>query len=374
MILTTNKKPIKVIFKIIEKMIIFLISFLLALTFLEIVLRISPANFPIGKPWQNSGYYTLDSNRIYRIKANQQTSKSAISDKDGFRFNPSHKKVGSNQQRIAMVGDSFTYGHGVLHHQTYPFFLEKKLNSLGYDIWVDNAGVPGYGPDQEFVYLKEEIIPKIRPDFIIWNLSLNDEFDSNEACLFRKHRDTYYQLSGRLNSLYFTQYYPPLLPKIIRESKLLSFLLSLFPERYTLGCTQNKKISGEEFAEKLNFLLNEVKVLLSSSNAQLLVTIIPDKHILSGAQEYEHRQNRKKILTATIQQADVPFFDFNTPVANFIFSCNQNGVNRVLGVAADNAASELFFEEKEFYSPHLNQLGNEVAAEVLSKEVEKLLN
>lgn len=85
----------------------------------------------------------------------------------------SHQKTNS-KFRILVVGDSFTFGHGVEDYQTYPARLENFLRESNSKIEVINAGyASGFSPDSYYLYLQEEGF-KLMPDlvimgFFVWN-------------------------------------------------------------------------------------------------------------------------------------------------------------------------------------------------------------
>ena len=59
-------------------------------------------------------------------------------------------------RRVLCVGDSFTFGAGLLDDQTMPARLEVALNGPGPTRWeVLNFGVEGYGTDQQWLYFSE---------------------------------------------------------------------------------------------------------------------------------------------------------------------------------------------------------------------------
>jgi len=71
--------------------------------------------------------------------------------------------------RAVVLGDSFTFGHGVDNDKTYAADLESMIPESE----VLNAGVQGWGHDQQLLWLKEEGL-KYRPDLIIWGFSSAD--------------------------------------------------------------------------------------------------------------------------------------------------------------------------------------------------------
>ena len=72
--------------------------------------------------------------------------------------------------RIVVVGDSFVFGSGgVETSDRFTDILEKSTKNIE----VINMGVPAYGSDQEYLYLKTEGL-KYRPDLIILCAFEND--------------------------------------------------------------------------------------------------------------------------------------------------------------------------------------------------------
>lgn len=87
-----------------------------------------------------------------------------------------------NSFQILALGDSQTFGFGVLDHETYCVRLEEILAARHpeLDIRVVNAGVPGYGTVDEVVWLRERG-REVDPDLIVAQfLSVND-FKINRA-------------------------------------------------------------------------------------------------------------------------------------------------------------------------------------------------
>ncbi|MEO7973836.1 MAG: SGNH/GDSL hydrolase family protein, partial [Thermoanaerobaculia bacterium] len=64
--------------------------------------------------------------------------------------------------RIAVFGDSFTFGEEVGDEETFAHQLEQLLP----EVEVLNFGVHGYGHDQELLYLREAL-PLFRPDIVL---------------------------------------------------------------------------------------------------------------------------------------------------------------------------------------------------------------
>ena len=78
------------------------------------------------------------------------------------------------RHRVALVGDSFTFGLEVSYEQTWGYRLER---ALGGDVQVLNFGVDGYGVDQAYLRYARDVRPW-RPDVVIFGLITHDLFRS----------------------------------------------------------------------------------------------------------------------------------------------------------------------------------------------------
>ena len=74
------------------------------------------------------------------------------------------------RHRIALVGDSFTFGLEVRYEQTWGHQLEQ---ALGADYQVLNFGVDGYGTDQAYLRYRRDVVPW-HPDVVILGLVSDD--------------------------------------------------------------------------------------------------------------------------------------------------------------------------------------------------------
>ncbi|MDQ1257491.1 MAG: hypothetical protein QG656_2096, partial [Candidatus Hydrogenedentes bacterium] len=95
-----------------------------------------------------------------------------------------------NEFRIAMVGDSFTYGGTTELQDTVPKTLERFLSSCGLmtkEVSVINAGVFGYGPWQEREFLLERGFP-LEPDLVILQLYLTNDIENTLSKVGKKLR------------------------------------------------------------------------------------------------------------------------------------------------------------------------------------------
>jgi len=98
-----------------------------------------------------NGLYDLNKDGIRTVSADRSVS--YVPDKDVLR--------------IAIFGDSFTFGYDVPYENTWGYYLENDLKSLGIKAEVLNFGVGGYGFDQAFLRWKKSGY-KFSPHIVIF--------------------------------------------------------------------------------------------------------------------------------------------------------------------------------------------------------------
>lgn len=88
-------------------------------------------------------------------------------------------------KRILYLGDSVTFGYRLKHDaETYPHLIEKRLEQGRWpEIETINAGVGGYSPWQEHLYLVREGM-KYEPDLVTVSFILNDVTEKLELSRF----------------------------------------------------------------------------------------------------------------------------------------------------------------------------------------------
>ncbi|MDW8270542.1 MAG: SGNH/GDSL hydrolase family protein, partial [Anaerolineae bacterium] len=80
--------------------------------------------------------------------------------------------------RIMVLGDSFVEAMQVELEETFGQQLARILNEKGYRVEVINAGVGGWGTDQELLWLRHEGY-KYHPDLIILTIYPRNDFMNN---------------------------------------------------------------------------------------------------------------------------------------------------------------------------------------------------
>ncbi len=95
--------------------------------------------------------------------------------RDGLRDREYSLDKPSGVRRIAVLGDSVTFGFGVSQEEAYPKVLEQLLNqgtqTIKYEVM--NFGVDGYNTDQEYIQLREKAL-SYSPDIVVLGFIMND--------------------------------------------------------------------------------------------------------------------------------------------------------------------------------------------------------
>ena len=86
----------------------------------------------------------------------------------GFRKSSVQKNITNN--RVLVMGDSFTFGLGVEDDQTFV----SLMNTDNPDTIFINGGVPGYAPDQQMLWLREAVL-STQPDSIVFIIYLGND-------------------------------------------------------------------------------------------------------------------------------------------------------------------------------------------------------
>lgn len=379
----------KRVYKIIQTVFLITLSILLSLALLEILVRainVKPNN---STGWDFIEYasplnfYSLDTSRIYKINPSKIIGYlDYASDEFGFRYNPDHPKNNIGRLTIIAVGDSFTFGHPVSSTESYPFHLEKLLKKVYPSVIVHNAGVPGYGLDQEYLYLRDEIIPKYRPNLIIWNLNHNDLGDSNYTCLFRKKNDNQYeQISGVWNTLYFKYYYLfqaiKRLPKWLQRAKLIAVLMSQIPERYTIGCTANNWYNRNDFEDKATYFFQNINNQITSYGGNLILNIVLDQQAFEQSPEFPDWASQQKYLHDDTHAFISAANHSNTTIvnSNTLYLDLPSQKDNVLGVSTETGTSDLFMANESFDIGwrHLNEKGYSLMAKLVGLKIMEYL-
>lgn len=113
---------------------------------------------------------TTGDNRSY---FSQRWNRSVIRNAAGYRERELDPGAPRPACRIAVIGDSFTFGQGIEVKDRFTNRLEALLRDRGADVEVLNFGIPGAGTADHLRALQQDVLP-LAPDFIVLQWFFDD--------------------------------------------------------------------------------------------------------------------------------------------------------------------------------------------------------
>ncbi|MCM8790654.1 MAG: GDSL-type esterase/lipase family protein [Candidatus Omnitrophica bacterium] len=313
------------------------------------------ARAPSGK-----GYRLLP-NRQYRVKG-REFSYLIKSNSKGFRDRDFTFDVPPQTKRIIILGDSFTFGHGVENDQTYPKVFEKELASEGkYE--VINAGIPANSL-VDYIELAKELAGIYKADVIMMGLhggdileSLEDEGLAKSAVEMglpglkikaaeKIKRHFFIELKDYLR--YHLLSYGFIIDKVKRNKTLSELALKLgLISSCDTPCTLNDEFSDIRLLEFLRKNLGEYSRLARKQGMVAALFFVPDKWYVASKRFYSGGKDRlaeiTNILRSLCAEEDVEFVDVSS-IREY-----------------PDADSALYYD----YDYHFNRKGNEIFGKIL---------
>lgn len=245
-----------------------LCSTLISLLLVEVLLRAAIFIGVIDYP--NPDYdkiihrYSNNIDLIYELKPSAHTNYQGAlirTNSWGMRDRQYSLKKPADTVRIAVIGDSVTFGHNLSSYlDTWPEILEEKLNQSGQQKFeVLNFSVVGYNSFQEQIVLEEKIV-EFAPDIVLLGFCMND--DSYTDGLAELARQTApWSLGSKLHS------------------KLLSYLMHKY-ERIFFSSMNNR--------QKIDNLFAALADLSSKKGFEVLILIFPQ--LFESWENYDAKQ------------------------------------------------------------------------------------
>ncbi|GJM34510.1 MAG: hypothetical protein DHS20C18_35110 [Saprospiraceae bacterium] len=326
-------------------------------------------NFRFNGKYSRS-QFQFDENLIWRLRKNYAGTKSWGDDhfplhfnRYGFRGPDFRKAKNPEQQRIMVIGDSYTAALDVRLEDLYTTQLEGLLNQEGKKYEVINASSPAWGTDQEFIYWMEEG-KNFQPDYLLLMVSPNDLREMYMKKLVQIADDgliqvnsVHYPRKARLawwlsNRSSFFQY----LQKEVWDTHYGHFydIFEHYPVNFGQGDSTNWDLPlflKEPFpavAEARELFQRLVRAMNDSAqkiNCQLVLSIIPTQMEFDGTLPPETHEAGAvaKLLTEIAREEQIPYLNLYETLA-------QSG-----------DASNLFLE----WDFHMNEAGNAYLAKQL---------
>jgi len=209
--------------------------------------------------------------------------------------------------RFLFLGDSFTYGYDAEAQERFSDLLQKALPQYG----MVNAGVSGYGTDQQFLLMKR-LWNDVNPKYVVLTFCVdNDRDDNTSSYRYRKYHKPYFVRTGE--GEWQVRGYP--LPRPTRDDVTSRAWLERFAlARFAIDASRalrNREIIVPDPTEDLIGMMRQT---VEARGARLVV----------GLQRHEPR------LETYLQAQKIPYTTFDDapgyPVAGWHWTPEGNAV------------------------------------------------
>lgn len=130
-----------------------------------------------------------------------------------FGFRDIEHRFLKADKRVAIVGDSVTFGWDMRLEDSYPYQTREKLRSEGRKVEIMAMGITGYNLMQEYHLIKERAL-RFNPDLIVLQICLND---FEKALTIRTNSKQQFML---------TQSSEIFIPYVFKKTKLSHWLMA----------------------------------------------------------------------------------------------------------------------------------------------------
>lgn len=359
------------------------------LTILFIIIEVTIRTFaPQPKYYAPQGLFMADKLLGYKLTPNFDESYTTPENTVGMKINSKGLRdyeYGEKRGiRILCLGDSFVMGVGVELEDTFLALLERDLNlrENGKYFEVINAGVQGYGTDQELTFLKfrgfeyqpDLVILGFYPNDIIDNIMPNFSVVNGYLAMEERGLSTQEEIKRPLLD------YKMILMLVKNEIHTFRFFINRLNnnpvfKRYFLKAVDNLKKSRknriEIYSKNLNQIesegwkktkeyLSAINEIVKENSAKLLIVYIPERLQVYQTQ-WEHVKKQwnitekdydiaapAKILSTFCKENNIPFLDLMPTLKSRV-----------------KKGDDLYYE----LDPHFSVKGNEVVAQLIYRKI-----
>jgi lysophospholipase L1-like esterase len=269
-----------------------------------------------------------------------------------------------NEKRIVVLGDSLVLSVQVPFDRTFGELLERRLNGSAASerYRVINAGVQGYGPIEEQIFL-QRIVPTVQPDLVLVALFVGN--DAEEAWSSRRKLNTQYGEPAPATETLVTR-----LRRLVRRSMVLQILrlrILAAAERFTPALTPPEPPLQsyaarpapriEEGLAIARSSIEEIMATSSAAGATTAVMLMPARFQVDDADYGRLRDTVSKAGGELVRDAATDRF------ARILAPLQIPVLDVLPELRANLPGPDLFFQE----TVHLTPRGHEIVAEALTR-------
>ena len=363
--------------KVIYFLFIFILTFLM-LVLAEIVLRMNYGYKIFSKNFLNDKAL-LESNEAVKYdellswnhKINLKSKNGLNTDKNGFRISRKYKNEILNNKKIFVSGASFAAGAEVEDHETWPFYLEKSLNSR-----IINSAVGGWDSFQ----IIQNVLKNYK--FVKPNLVIIQFTDAIERSKYKVYSSAYKSRYDIIDNSITLKNYP--VKKFIKNNYLISndstlvdqlvnmkiiravfnnslFLYKLqkkiFNSPYGLNFDKVYTKDEKNIFQKNCLLINFLKKKLDEKNINLLAIIQHRGDLILRNLNSSQPPNEKK-LEKCLVQSNIEVLNFWKILQNYYLTNGEDEFKKLYKIK-DNK-----------YFGHMSKYGNFFVANKIKEMID----
>ncbi|PIU41395.1 MAG: hypothetical protein COS99_05915 [Candidatus Omnitrophica bacterium CG07_land_8_20_14_0_80_42_15] len=261
--------------------------------------------------------------------------------------------IGKNQGtlRIITVGDSFTEAVQVDMGKNYSSRLEQLFKERGENVEVINAGMSGYSPKLEYLYIRDRLL-KFKPDYIIVQLFANDVYDDHYQ--YKNIKDNVNPPFGRSFIYQHSRFYHYFSRQKVKLAKKISKKEKFPVDQFFFIREGNDELKKEAWRDTEDYL-SRIKEIADSNKIKLIVFIAPLEFQVKGVENINNPFYFDK----------KPTDDFDNAAREF---CKAHDIDFIdmLKILKDNKNQALYYP----LDGHLNENGHKLVAETIFEFME----
>jgi lysophospholipase L1-like esterase len=272
-----------------------------------------------------------------------------------------HYALDPTLKTVVTIGDSFTEGFPVEPIDTYPAVLGRILDKRASPVNVINMGMGDSGPDQHLRLLKDYVLPKLKPDIVVWSFYSNDVADNILQAAYTIDQNSLVPLDTTEHWLYQRQkiFRGLPLPGTVKQSSPVLRLLFRALEVYGgRGVDVGNPSQLEMSITKIRLAVDEIERLAKLYEFQVTYVLVApqllflqDKPPDPWGWDYQLAAYGKlrRVLTNQVRFIDARFLDSEIVVCGKQFKITNRGDPYVDDGRDHNTPGYRHFNESGYY-------------------------
>lgn len=310
---------------------------------------------PISQPWH------LESRATVRVANKDLIMIAPRFQRDSFYA------VDPSRRTIVTLGDSFTEGYPVTRDYAYPTAMQRLLFKQGCDVNLINMGLGNSGPDQHLRLMRKFLLPRLKPDAVVWQFYENDIGDNIRQALYDIQREALVPLDGN-HWMYWRQklydFIP--LPASVKESSPIVRLLLM-----GLEVVGDRRLPEGSNSDRSAWSLNKIRLAIKEMDhlaklhgfAVYYVLVASQTSYLAGTDHPDVAGDYdllRELLRERSEFVSAWFGDVHAQPRDLAFEIPPSTV------AKPNIFADDRRDSSRFGNRHFNEIGYQLLAEVVA--------